>query len=154
MEAFLTPPERRFLLRLAAVLPMVLAPLAVFAASPSVTVEKPWMRYLLPSLPAAGYMVLHNAGDQPAVLTAAASPDCGMLMLHQSQDDSGMAEMMDVQTVTIPAHGSLTFEPGGYHLMCMQPSMKTGETVPATLSFQDGSTLAVTLPVYGAQNAP
>ncbi len=124
------------------------------AAAPSVTVTKPWMRYLLPSLPAAGYMTLRNAGNTDAVLTGAASPACGMLMLHKSQDDSGMAMMMDMQTVTIPANGSVTFAPGGYHLMCMQPKMKIGDQLPVTLSFQDGSTLATTLPVYGAQNAP
>ena len=57
-------------------------------------------------------MVLRNEGDQPALLTAAASRACGMLMLHESQDDSGMSTMMDVQSVTIPAHGSVTFSPG------------------------------------------
>jgi copper(I)-binding protein len=129
-------------------------PLAAQAASPTVTVTKPWMRYLLPSLPAAGYMTLTNSGNTAAVLTGAASPACGMLMLHESQDASGMSMMMDIQTITIPANGSVTFAPGGYHLMCMQPKMKIGDQLPVTLSFQDGSTLVATLPVYGAQNAP
>jgi copper(I)-binding protein len=113
-----------------------------------------WIRYLLPSIPAAGYMVLANTGDDDVVLSKAASPACGMLMLHKSQDDSGMAMMMDLQSVTIPAHGSVTFAPGGYHLMCMQPSMKIGEKIPVVLTFQDGATLATTMSVYGAQNAP
>jgi copper(I)-binding protein len=139
-------------LTLACLLPML--PMAAQAASPTVTVTKPWMRYLLPSLPAAGYMTLHNSGDTEAVLTAAASPGCGMLMLHKSQDDSGMAMMMDMQSVTIPANGSVTFAPGGYHLMCMQPKLKIGDQLPVTLTFQDGSTLSTTMPVYGAQNAP
>ncbi len=133
---------------------LAMLPLAAQAASPTVTVTKPWMRYLLPSLPAAGYMTLTNSGNTDAVLTGAASPACGMLMLHKSQDDSGMAMMMDMQTITIPANGSVTFAPGGYHLMCMQPKMKIGDQLPVTLSFQDGSTLSATLPVYGAQNAP
>ncbi len=124
------------------------------AASPTVTVEKPWMRYLLPSLPAAGYMTLTNSGNTDAVLTGAASPACGMLMLHKSQDDSGMAMMMNLQTITIPANGSVTFAPGGYHLMCMQPKMKIGDQLPITLNFQDGSSLTATMPVYGAQSAP
>jgi copper(I)-binding protein len=125
------------------------------AATPAVSVSKPWMRYLLPSLPAAGYLTLHNSGNAPAVLTAAASPDCGMLMLHKSEDDSGMATMMDMQSVTVPGNGgSVSFAPGGYHLMCMQPKMKIGGEVPVKLTFQDGSTVAVTMPVYGPQNAP
>jgi copper(I)-binding protein len=112
------------------------------------------MRYLLPNIPAGGYLVLKNAGDTPAVLTGAASPACGMLMLHESQDSSGMAMMMDVPNVTVPPHGAITFAPGGYHLMCMQPSMKVGTKVPVTLQFQDGSTLALMMPVYGASGQP
>jgi copper(I)-binding protein len=77
-----------------------------------------------------------------------------MLMLHKSQDDSGMAMMMNLQTITIPANGSVTFAPGGYHLMCMQPKMKIGDQLPITLNFQDGSSLTTTMPVYGAQSAP
>jgi copper(I)-binding protein len=145
---------RRVFFRFSAAVLLALVPLAAFSSASRLSVATPWMRYLLPGIPAAGYMVLHNAGDSPAILTAAASSACGMLMLHQSQDDSGMASMMDVQAVTVPAHGSVTFAPGGYHLMCMQPSMKPGEKIAVTLSFQDGSKLATVMPVYGAQNAP
>jgi len=38
--------------------------------------------------------------------------------------------------------------------MCMQPVMKPGTTVPVTLSFQDSSTLALAMPVFGATGAP
>jgi len=112
------------------------------------------MRYLLPNIPAAGYMTLRNTGSAPVTFTGASSSACGMLMLHKSEDDSGMEMMMDVPNITIPAHGSQTFAPGGYHLMCMQPHMKIGETVPVTLNFQGTSSLSATLPVYGAQGAP
>jgi copper(I)-binding protein len=124
------------------------------AAQQTVTVQKPWMRYLLPSIPAAGYMTLQNSGSTPVTLTGASSPACGMLMLHKSEDNSGMAMMMDVPNITIPPHGAQTFAPGGYHLMCMQPSMKIGDTVEVTLTFQDGLSLSAALPVYGAQGSP
>jgi copper(I)-binding protein len=131
----------------------LLAPSAALARAP-VIVSKPWMRYLLPSVPAAGYMVLSNDTDSDAVLTGAESPACTSVMLHQSTDTSGMAMMMMVPAITIPAHASFTLAPGGYHLMCMDPLMKKGENVDVTLMFKDGSKLAVTLPVYGAQDAP
>jgi len=133
---------------------MLLMPLGAVAGTPSVTASKPWIRYLLPSIPAGGYMTLHNSGTADAILTSAASPDCEMLMLHKSSDSSGMAMMMDVQTVTVPANGSVTFAPGGYHLMCMQPKMTLGERVPVSLTFQDGSTLLLTMPVYGPTTSP
>jgi len=124
------------------------------AAQQTVTIEKPWMRYLLPNIPAAGYMTLQNTGSAPVVLTGGSSPACGMLMLHKSEDDSGMAMMMDVPNITIPPHTSQTFAPGGYHLMCMQPKMKIGDSVPVTLNFQNGASVSASLPVYGAQGSP
>jgi copper(I)-binding protein len=138
--------------RVCAAILALLLPAAAQAGD--VTVAKPWMRYLLPSIPAAGYMVLQNNGDAPAVLTGASSPACGSLMLHQSQDDSGMATMMMVRRIAIPAHGSVSLAPGGYHMMCMDPKMKVGDSVPVTLTLQDGTTIAAVMPVYGAQSAP
>jgi copper(I)-binding protein len=130
----------------------VLLPLAAQAGD--VTVSQPWMRFLLPSLPASGYMVLQNHGDAAETLTGAASPACGSLMLHESEDNSGMAMMMMVPSVPIPAHGSVTFAPGGYHLMCMGPKMKVGDKVPVTLTLQPGGTLTYVAPVYSATTAP
>lgn len=112
------------------------------------------MRYLLPTLPAAGYLTVHNNGPAPEVLTGAASPACGTLMLHESEDESGMAMMMDVPTITIAPGGSVSFSPGGYHLMCMQPRMKPGEKIDVTLNFQHGAKVSTIVPVYGATGAP
>lgn len=123
-------------------------------AAPTLTVSKPWMRYLLPSIPAAGYMVLQNSGGADAVVTGASSPACGMLKLHESKDDSGMAMMMDVPSITVPAYGRVTFAPGGYHFMCMNPVMKIGDQVPVVLTLQGGGKVDVMLPVYGAQSSP
>jgi copper(I)-binding protein len=150
-EPFVETPARtaRRLLALAILLLPGLA-----AAQQTVTIQKPWLRYLLPNIPAAAYMTLLNAGSAPVTLTGASSPACGMLMLHKSEDDSGMAMMMDVPNITIPPHGSQTLAPGGYHLMCMQPRMKIGDTVPLTLNFQNGPSVSAALPVYGAQGAP
>lgn len=129
----------------------LLAPAAAFAASP-VTVSAPWFRYLLPQIPAGGYMTLHNASDQPAILTKAASPACATLMLHRTESSGGMEAMAGVSSITVPANGSFRFAPGGYHLMCMQPRMKPGDTVPVTLIFADDATITVSFPVRNAKS--
>ncbi len=123
------------------------------AASPALTVSRPWIRFLTPQIPAAGYFTVHNNSAQPAVLTGASSQDCGRLMLHRSMEKSGMAQMEMVTAVTVPAHGSVTFQPGGYHLMCISPSaaIAAGHNVPITLRLKDGSSLSVNFPVYGAK---
>jgi copper(I)-binding protein len=59
--------------------------------------------------------------------------------------------MMGVKSVPVPAHGSVSFAPGGYHLMCMQPKdMKPGGTATVTLSFKDGTSLKGDFPIKGA----
>jgi copper(I)-binding protein len=132
---------------------LLAVPFDAVAATPAVTLSHPWMRFLTPRIPAAGYFTLRNDSGQPEVLTGAASPDCGQLMLHRSVEASGTARMEMVPAVTVPPHGALTFQPGGYHLMCMSPSatIVPGNSVPVSLRFQDGSALSASFPVYGAK---
>jgi copper(I)-binding protein len=123
-----------------------------FAAEPGVTVQNGWMRLLIAARPAGGYFTLHNTTDQEKVLTGASSPSCGQLMLHESLHQGGQERMQMVDQVKIPPRGSVTFAPGGYHLMCMQPSaqLHPGGTAPVTLSFADGGTLTTDFAVRGA----
>lgn len=132
---------------------LLAAPIAAVAATPAVTLSHLWMRFLTPRIPAAGYFTLRNDGDQPVVLTGAASPDCSQLMLHRSVEGGGTARMEMAPAVTVPAHGAVTFQPGGYHLMCMSPSaaIAPGKNVPVSLRFRDGLALSASFVVYGAK---
>jgi copper(I)-binding protein len=130
---------------------LVAAP-AAWAAAPDVTVTQGRIQVLLPSRPAAGYFTLENRGNTPLVLSGASAPDCQSLMLHQSTTDGGVARMAMVTAVPVPPHGSVRFAPGGYHLMCMQPSgallTHTGsETV--TLHFAGGDSVSVPFAIQG-----
>jgi copper(I)-binding protein len=122
------------------------------AAEPGVSVTDAWMRLIIRQRPAAGYFTLTNTSDAPKTLTGAASPGCGMLMLHQSMQKGGEDSMAMVDHVVVPAHGAVTFAPGGYHLMCMQPAatLAVGGSATVTLHFADGGTLTVPFPVRGA----
>ncbi len=132
------------------------APVLTLAAAPAapagVAVSDGWFRALPGTLPAGGYFILRNSGAAKAVLTGAESPACGMLMLHKSEDKGGMAAMDMVASLDVPAGGSVSFSPGGYHLMCMdaKPALKPGTTVPVTLTFQGGGRLAATFAVRNA----
>jgi copper(I)-binding protein len=123
-------------------------------ATEPVTVSKPWFRYIAPQIPAGGYMTLTNHTDHPAVLTGAASSACGMLMVHRSEAMGHTETMMSVPSVTVPSGGSISFAPGGYHLMCMQPAMAPGDRVCVTLSFQGGQTVSASFPVLSATSKP
>ena len=119
----------------------------------SVHVSDAWIRALPANLPAAGYFTLHNISGKEVSLTAAKTPDCGMLMLHRSTQSGGMGSMQDVTSVAVPAGGTVKFAPGGYHLMCMDPApaIKPGATVSVTLSFSDGSKSQTSFAVKNAQ---
>ena len=75
-----------------------------------------------------------------------------MLMIHQSSNKGGMSGMDMMMRVTVPASGQIRFAPGGYHLMCTDPTpkMKIGARVPVLLSLSDGTAVAVAFTVKGA----
>lgn len=133
----------------------VLLSTAVFAAE--LMVKDRWIREAPPTAAAlAGYMVIHNSGDSERVLVGAESPLFGSVMLHRTVMEEGMAKMIHQPSITIPAGGSLTFEPNGYHLMLMKPKkqLKAGDRAEITLKFQDGTTLPLTYDVRKSAGMP
>jgi copper(I)-binding protein len=103
-----------------------------------------WIRVLPGGLPAGGYVILHNDGDQPVTLVGARSSAYASVMLHQSSTHTGMGRMRMIERLDVPAHGQVALAPGGYHLMLMDAAkvVQPGQNVPVTLQFTDGSTLA------------
>ena len=122
-----------------------------FAAGP-LGVSDAWIRAMPAGIPSGGYFTLHNNGAKDAVLTGAATPACGSLMLHQSEMTGGMSSMHHVDEVDVPAGGRVAFAPGGYHLMCMQATsaITPGGNVPVTLMFKDGSKVTASFSVRNA----
>lgn len=125
---------------------------AARAAEDGLTLSDTWMRLIIHSRPAAGYFTLSNTTATARTLTGAASPACGMLMLHKSIHQNGEDRMVMVKSIPVPAHGTVKFAPGGYHLMCMSPAktMAPGHSVPVTLRFADGGTITASFPVRSA----
>ena len=115
-----------------------------------------YLRTIIPSRPAAGYFTLANNGSVDQTLVAASSPACGSVMLHKSVSENGVEKMLPVKSIAVPAHNSITFAPGGFHLMCMQPkaSVKPGGSVSMALKFKDGGIVAGTFPVRGVGANP
>jgi copper(I)-binding protein len=135
----------------------VVALAVIFIASSTVafaggiTIESPWLRFIIKDRPAASYFTLRNDTDQKVELTGASSSGCGMMMLHQSTEAGGVDKMSVVESVAVPAHGTLQFTPGSYHLMCMNPqsTVAVGGAVSVILKFADGRTINAVFPVKG-----
>ena len=128
----------------------LLMALTTGASAASVTVSGAWFRFLPAGLPAGGYFIAHNNGKTDLAITGAQSSACGMLMLHQSSNKGGMSGMDMAEKVPLPAGSTAKFTPGGYHLMCDQPKMKIGGTVPVVLQLSDGTSVAVRFAVRNA----
>lgn len=135
----------------------VVALAVIFIASSTVafaggiTIESPWLRFIIKDRPAAGYFTLRNDTDRPVELTGAVSSGCGTVMMHQSKEVGGVNKMLSVKSVMVPAHGTLNFTPGNYHLMCMSPqsTVAVGGTVAVILKFADGRTISADFHVKG-----
>lgn len=111
----------------------------------------PRIRAMLPNQPvAAGYMDIHNGGAEADKLLSAASADAGSVELHKATMEGDVMKMRPVEGgVAIPAGGMANFEPGGLHMMLIDPvrTFADGESVPVTLTFERAGEVEVDFPV-------
>ncbi|HUL42246.1 MAG TPA: copper chaperone PCu(A)C [Burkholderiales bacterium] len=124
---------------------------AAIAWAGDVEVSGAWIRQLPAGAPAGGYFALRNPGPQATALVGASSPDYGMVMMHKTVEQGGVAKMIDVDKIELPPGGKVAFHPGGYHLMLMNPKHRiaVGSTVPVTLNFSDGQKVTAQFEVRG-----
>jgi periplasmic copper chaperone A len=131
-------------------LPLVLAVLEI---------ADPWARATPPSAPAGGgFLKITNTGTTPDRLVSASSPGADIVQVHEMKMDGNVMRMREVEKgLEIPAGGSVTLAPGGYHLMMMglKAPFKQGASVPVTLVFEKAGKIDVELAVeaMGASHA-
>jgi copper(I)-binding protein len=121
------------------------APATALAATPvSVKVSNCWVRALPGNLPSSGYFKMTNPNDQPINLVGVATQAFGMAMLHETRNKGSMSTMVAVKKVTVPAHGTLSFAPGNYHVMLEKPKkpVKPGMTILINFTFSNGQKTA------------
>jgi len=115
------------------------------AAQPSaVTVSDCWVRAMPGDLPSGGYFKLANDGNDAVDLVGVESAAFGMAMMHETQSQGSTSTMVMVDKVPVPAHGGVTFAPGGYHVMLEHPKapLKVGSQITLTFAFSNGQKLS------------
>lgn len=111
--------------------------LAMSAYGQGVSVRDAWVRATVSGQQATGAFMQLSA-KQSTRLVQATSPVAGLVEIHSMRMDKDVMRMEAIPGLDLPAGRSVELKPGGYHVMLMQlkQSIKEGETVPITLSFQ------------------
>ncbi|HEU0244367.1 MAG TPA: copper chaperone PCu(A)C [Candidatus Limnocylindrales bacterium] len=120
------------------------------AGGPLVTRDA-WVRAAAAGGTSAAYMTITNGRVAPDALVGVSAPDVtDSAGLHEtSSDSSGMTGMKPVDSIAIPAGGTVALEPGGYHIMLMdlKQELKVGDRVTLVLSFEQAGVVNVTAEV-------
>jgi copper(I)-binding protein len=128
---------------------------AVGAGAPKIRIANAWARPGLamaatPAMPSghtgmkampgnsAIYMVIYNDGTAGDRLVGGATEVARTVELHRTTVEGGMAQMVKVAGIDVPARGTVALKPGGLHVMLigLKRDLKAGETFPVTLTFQ------------------
>ena len=94
------------------------------------------------------YLRITNATPADITITGVSSPQFEAVEMHETQVSDGISRMRKLESLTIPANGSVAFERGGKHLMLLRPQ---GEMERTTLTFNADSMPVLTVSVSGTE---
>jgi copper(I)-binding protein len=111
----------------------------------------------VPGRPASGYFQLRISGDRGALLSVT-SPQARRIEMHETMNMANMTAMRALGPVPVRDGETLSFTPGGRHLMVYDVSrgVAAGQRIDLILHFQRGDpvTLAATLVPTGGDIGP
>lgn len=125
----------------------MLAMLAVLATAcagdgnSGLTVSDPWARPAPEVAPtAAFFLTIENNGPGAETLASASTDACRVIEIHRSAMADGVMTMQHLPDgLEIPASESVTLEPGGLHIMCIDKlvDFAAGTEIELELDFID-----------------
>jgi copper(I)-binding protein len=140
---------------------LLLAATGLHAASAQkagdLSIDKAWSRATPRGAKvAAGYLTITNNGNAPDRLVGGTSAAASRVEIHHMAMNDGVMTMRPAtEGVAIEPGKTVTFGPGGYHLMFMEPKaqLKQGDKLSATLEFEKAGKVDVIFDVQsvGAQ---
>jgi copper(I)-binding protein len=150
----MTPDTHSLSFKLLALFMFALTACSVQATHP-ISISDGYARATFPMAQSAAlYFTLHNEGDTPAKLTGVTvSGDIASdAQVHTTEMSDDMMRMREVKEgIDIAPNESLSFAPGGYHVMLLglEKGLVEGSSVSLTLSFDNAANYTVELPVKG-----
>jgi len=115
-------------------------------------IAQPWSRAAGQGGTGAGFLTISNRGSAADRLLGASSAAARATELHTHMREGEVMRMRPVAGIEIPPGGTVTLEPGAFHLMLigLTAPLKQGETVPVTLRFERAGEVRVELHVASA----
>jgi hypothetical protein len=94
-------------------------------------------------------------GAQSDQLVGVSTPVAMTAEVHETSNDSGVMKMRPVASVPIPAGQSVTFAPGGTHIMLtgLKQRLLAGQSFPLTLMFAHAAPMTVDVKIRGLGGA-
>lgn len=112
-------------------------------------------RLILPAVsgnPAAVYFDISNSGPEAQMIRSASIQGAGPAMLHKSSTWNGQASMEDVPQLPVAPGETVSFAPGGYHVMAgdLADTLVAGGMTEVTLSFVRGDKVSFPVEIRAA----
>ena len=104
----------------------------------------------------AAYLQIANAGTEDDVLVSGSTDVANVVEIHEMKMNGDVMMMAPLADgLVIPAGGSVSLEPGGYHVMLigLLRDLKAGETYELTLEFSNAGQVTVTVPIYATEGS-
>lgn len=148
------------MIRLQRLLPVLAAPLLAIGCKPAdtamptakqgIVIEDAHL--VLPAVSggdAGAYFKVANGTDHDVKIVTIDVQGANMAMMHETLETGGHSTMQMLGSVTVPAHGTVAFEPGHKHVMVSGLSKDvTANTMSRLmLTFDDGDKAVADLPV-------
>ena len=125
-------------------------------AADGIAVRDAWSRTTPPGTTVgAAYFVIVNRGARDRLLRIS-TPIAERAELHVSAMVGGMMTMKPLEMVEIERNATVTFAPGGRHVMLigLQRPIKAGDKIPLTLTFEKSGPVQTTVPVLPLGQTP
>lgn len=117
------------------------------ADSSGIAVEHAWARASPKGAVTGGaYVTIVNNGSSDDRLLSVSSPAAERIQFHSETNDNGVAKMVQLLTIDVPAGGSFAFKPGGTHMMMtgLKQPLREGESVQLFLTFEKAGVVEAT----------
>ena len=117
------------------------------AADPHLMVMDPWVREAPPNAKMmAGYFTIMNHSGESAEIVGASCDKFEKVEMHKTVHKDGVAKMIAQPSVQVGKHATVKFQPGGLHLMLINPKspLKAGDKVDISLKLKKGGDLKMT----------